>query len=168
MYQTGQQVLYGGYGVCRITGIEDKSFGKTRKQYYALEAIAQPGTNFYVPVDNAAAVAKLRPLMSREALLELLHSDSVRNHPWIADENQRKLRYRELIVSGDRAELLGMIGAIHRHRRTQAAAGRRLHQADENFLNDAQKLLCAEFALVFDLTHQEVKVFILRELENTH
>ena len=168
MYETGQQVLYGSHGVCRINGTESMSFGKGRSKYYVLEPINQPGTKFYVPTQNAAALGKLRPLLSREELLALLHSDEVRDYPWIGDENQRKLRFRELINSGDRAQLMGMIGALHRHKRAQAAAGRKFHQADENFLADAQKLLNAEFALVFDLKPQEVQPFILRELENTH
>lgn len=131
-------------------------------------ALQQPGSRFYVPVENEAAVSKLRPLLSREELLELLHSEKVRNYPWIADENQRKLRFRELINSGDRGALMGMIGALHRHKKAQLAAGRKFHQSDENFLSDAQKLLNAEFSQVFCLTPGEVSAFILKELENTH
>ena len=168
MYEIGEMVLYGIHGICTITGIERLRFGKDRANYYVLEPREQPGSKFYVPVANEAAVAKLRSLLSREELLALLHSEDVRHYPWIPDENQRKLRFRELINSGDRAQLMGMIGALHRHRREQLAAGRKFHQFDENFLNDAQKLLNAEFALVFDLEPAAVSSFILRELENTH
>ena len=168
MYEIGEMVLYGIHGICTITGIERLRFGKDRANYYVLEPREQPGSKFYVPVANEAAVAKLRSLLSREELLALLHSEDVRHYPWIPDENQRKLRFRELINSGDRAQLMGMIGALHRHRQDQLAAGRKFHQSDENFLNDAQKLLNAEFALVFDLEPSAVSGFILLELENTH
>ena len=168
MYEIGKRVLYGIHGVCRITGVESMRFGKDRANYYVLEPREQPGAKFYVPVANEAAVAKLRSLLSREELLALLHREDVRHYPWIPDENQRKLRFRELINSGDRAQLMGMIGALHRHKREQLAAGRKFHQSDENFLNDAQKLLNAEVALVFDLEPSAVSGFILRELENTH
>lgn len=83
----------------------------------------------------------------------MLHSEQARHYPWITDEGQRKLRFRELISSGDRAQL---------------TAGRKFHQSDENFLNDAEKLLNAEFAQVFGLLPGEVNAFILKELENTH
>ena len=168
MYEAGQQVLYGIHGICTIIGTEQMRFGTSRETYYILEPLQQPGSRFYVPVDNDAAVAKLRPLLCREELLALLRSDQIRNYPWIADESQRKLRFRELINSGDRVQLMGMIGALHRHRQEQLAAGRKFHQSDENFLNDAQKLLNAEFALVFGLEPREVNDFIRRELENTH
>ena len=168
MFEIGQQVLYGIHGVCRITAVEAMRFGKAKANYYILEPLAQPGSKFYVPVENEAAVAKLRPLLTREELLELLHSEQIRNAPWIADENQRRLRFRELINSGDREALMGMVGALHRHRKAQLAHGRKFHQSDENFLNDAQKLLNAEFAQVFGLEPGEVSTFLLRELENTH
>ena len=168
MYEIGNQVLYGIHGICTVTAIERMRFGKEKAKYYCLEPLDQPGAKFYVPVENAAAVSKLRRLLSREELLELLHSEEVRNYPWIADENQRKLRFRELIGSGDRAQLMGMIGALHRHKKAQLKVGRKFHQSDENFLNDAQNLLNAEFALVFGLEPKSVSSFILREQENTH
>lgn len=168
MYESGQQVLYGIHGVCRILSIESMRFGKTRAKYYVLEPVEQPGARFYVPVDNESAVSKLRPLLTADELMGLLHSEDVRNAPWISEENQRKLRYRELINSGDRAQLMGMIGALHRHKKEQTAAGRKFHQSDENFLHDAQKLLHAEFAQVFGLEPKDVNAFILKELENTH
>ncbi len=171
MYQPGEQVLYGIHGVCAVLSVESMRFDRVRQKYYVLQPIAQPDARFYVPVDNAAATSKLRPLLSREELLTLLHSQEVRNAPWIADEGQRKLRYRELINSGDRAQLMGIIGALLRHKHAQQAAGRKFHLSDENFLHDAQKLLNAEFAQVFGLQPGEVNDFISRELgenENTH
>ena len=168
MYQTGDQVLYGIHGVCQITGVEQMQFGRDRKEYYVLVPVQQLESKFYIPVKNETAVAKLRPLMTKAELLALLHDDTVRNTPFITDENQRKLRFKELINSGDRASLMGMISALHRHKLAQTAAGRKFHQSDENFLQDAEKLLNAEFAQVFGLEPQEIRAFILRELENTH
>lgn len=168
MYEIGQRVLYGAHGVCAVIAVEVMRFGKDKAKYYVLEPVAQPGTKFYVPVEKEAAVGKLRPLMTREELLGILHDDEVRNTPFIQDEAQRKLQCRELLHSGDRRGLMGMIGALHRHRTAQIAAGRKLHQSDESFLSDAQKLLNSEFALVFGLEPEEVGSFILREMENTH
>lgn len=168
MYQTGEQVLYGIHGVCRIAGTEIMRLGKEPVEYYVLQPLQQPDSRFYIPVNNESAVAKLRPLMTREELLRLLHNEEVRNTPFLPDENQRKLSYRELINSGDRARIMGMISALYRHKKAQTAAGRKFHQSDENFLTDAQKLLNAEFALVFDLEPSAVRSFILKELENDH
>ena len=168
MYQIGEQVLYGIHGVCRITAVERMRFGKEKAEYYVLQPMNQPESKFYVPVKNEAAVAKLRPLMTREELLALLHDEDVRSTPFIADESQRRQSYRELINSGDRAQLMGMIAALHRQKQSLESSGRKFHQSDENFLQDAEKLLNAEFSQVFSLAPTEVRGFILRELENTH
>ena len=58
-YEIGQQVLYGIHGVCAVTAVDAMRFGKTKANYYILEPLTQPGLKFYVPVENAAAVAKL-------------------------------------------------------------------------------------------------------------
>lgn len=163
-YEIGAQVLYGVHGICTIQGIESMRFGKTRAKYYVLQPVGQPDARYYVPVDNESAVTKMRPLMTREALLELLHSPQVRSTEWTAEENQRKLQYKELLSSGDRARLLGMIYCLNEHKKQLQQAGRKFHQSDEYFLADAQKLLNAEFAHVFDLEPGQVNAFVTHEL----
>lgn len=164
MFQQGEQVLYGGHGACTVIGIESMKFGKTRGKYYCLQPLEQPDSRYYVPVDNEAAMAKLSPLMTREELLALLHSEQVRQNNWIQDEGQRKLRYRELISSGDRGAILNMIYCLHKHKEAQARAGKKFHQCDEGFLHDAQKLLNSEFSAVFGLESNQVPGFIKEEL----
>ena len=164
MFDIQDRVLYGSHGACTIVGIESMRFGKTRGKYYVLQPLEQPDSKYYVPVDNESAVAKLSPLMNREALLELLHSETVRENNWITDEGQRKLRYKELLGSADRRALLNMIYCLHQHKKAQKEAGKKFHQCDENFLHDAQKLLNSEFALVFGLEQGRVNEFILEQL----
>lgn len=165
MYQIGQQVLYGIHGVCSISAIEPMRFGKTKADYYILQPIAQPDSKYYIPVGSEAAVAKLRPLMTREEILELLHSESVRQDVWVADENQRKLRFRELLSNGDRSEILSMIYCLHQHKNEQLSMGRKFHQCDEGFLKDAEKLMNAEFSHVLGIEPSQVAACILKEIE---
>lgn len=165
MYQIGQQVLYGIHGVCSVAAIEQKRFGKTKSNYYILQPAAQPDSKYYIPVNSAAALSKLRPLLSRRELMDLLHSDQVRRDVWIADENQRKLKFRELLSLGDRAEVLSMIWCLHRHKQEQQKLGRKFHQCDEGFLKDAEKLMNAEFSHVLGIEPGAVGAFIQRELE---
>lgn len=164
MYQPGDQVLYGIHGVCRILDVEERRVDRKRVEYYVLEPLEQPGSRYYVPTQNAAAVAKLRPMLTQPELDALLHSDAVRQDSWIADENARKLRYRDLINSGDRGALISMVSTLHRHKQSQTAAGRKFHQCDENFLRDAEKLLNSEFARVLNLEENQVMGYVLKQL----
>lgn len=164
MFNIQDQVLYGSHGACTIVAIESMRFGKTRGKYYVLQPLQQPDSKYYVPVDNESAVSKLSPLMNREELLALLQSSAVRENNWIADEGQRKLRYKELLGSTDRSALLNMIYCLHQHKKAQKDAGKKFHQCDENFLHDAQKLLNSELMLVFDLRQDSVNDFILEQM----
>lgn len=164
MYQAGAQVLYGVHGICNIVSIEPMRFGKTKADYYCLQPIIQPDARYYVPVNNEAAVAKMRPLMDRQNILDLLHSEEVCNECWIPEENQRKLRYRELLASGNRGELLQMIYTLHLQKKQVEQIGKKFHQCDESFLRDAERLLHSEFGYVLDLKPEQVTSFIIREM----
>lgn len=161
MYQIGEKVLYGIHGVCRVSDTEERTVDRVKRQYLVLEPVDQAGAKFFVPTHNAAALAKLRPILSREALESLLRSEDVKKDAWIEDENARKQTYRELINSGDRTALIQMVGSLHRHKEAQALAGRKFHLCDENFLRDAEKLLSAEFSLVLGIEPEQVGSYVL-------
>lgn len=160
MFQCGDQVLYGIHGVCRILDLENRKIDRKIIEYFVLEPIDQPGARFYVPTQNKAAVAKLRPIISQQELDDLLRSDEACIDTWIEDENQRKQRYRDLITSGDRAALIRMVHTLHKHKKEQAAVGRKFHLCDENFLRDAEKLLSSEFSLVLNIEQNEVGNYV--------
>jgi len=164
MFEIGDRIFYGSHGACTIIAVESMRFGKTRGRYYVLQPVQQPDSKYYVPVDNPAAVSKLSPLMSKEALLDLLYSDAIKENNWIADEGARKQRYKELLNSSDRGALLNMIHCLHQHKKAQHDAGKKFHQCDENFLHEAQKMLDSEFALAFDLEQGKTGAFILEHM----
>ena len=164
MFQQGSLVVYGIHGVCKILGTEIRRVDRSGVEYYVLEPVKQSEDRYYVPSQNPAAVSKMRPLLSKEQLDALLTSPEVAQNAWIADENRRKQKYRELITSGDRAALLSMVKALHIHKEEQAALGRRLHLCDENFLRDAENLLGGEFSLVLGIAPSEVGAYIQNKL----
>lgn len=164
MYKIGDRVVYGIHGVCAVVALEKRTVDRKQVEYFALEPLDQPGARFYVPTQNQAALAKLRPVLTPEALETLLASDAVRQNAWIQDEGRRKQYYRELINSGDRGALLAMVGSLYRHKEEQAALGRKFHLCDENFLRDAQKLLNSEFALVLGLEPNQVGDYLRGKL----
>lgn len=160
MFQKGSCVVYGIHGVCTIIDLETRKVNNNLVEYYVLEPVKQSGDRYYVPTQNATAVAKMKPILTKAQLDTLLSSLEVSEDAWISDENQRKQRYRELITSGDRAALVSMVKALHIHKDAQLAQGRRLHLCDENFLRDAENLLGGEFSLVLGIAPNEVGAYI--------
>ena len=165
MFQVGDQVVYGIHGVCRVVDQEERVVDRKRVTYLALEPIGQGGSKYLVPTQNAAAMAKLRRMLSREELEAMLDSEEVRADSWIKDENQRKQTYRELINSGDRTRLICMVRTLYRHKAAQAAAGRKCHLCDEIFLRDAEKLLTSEFSLVLGMEPEQVRKYVAEKLK---
>lgn len=160
MYKTGDQVVYSIHGVCSIVQIEERLIDRKKIEYYVLEPKDQSGAKFYVPINNQVALAKMQPVISANDLQQLLSSDAVQEDHWIPDENQRKNYYRELITSGDRTALVGMVHTLHKRKKQQAEQGKKFHLCDENFLRDAEKLLGSEFSVVLSMTRDEVGNYV--------
>lgn len=165
MYQVGEKVVYGVHGVCDVVDQEERVIDRKRVTYLALEPVGQGGSRYLVPTHNAAAMAKIRHMLSREELEKLMNSEEVLADGWIRDENQRKQTYRELIGSGNRTKLMQMVRTLYRHKKEQTAAGKKVHLCDENFLRDAEKLLVGEFAIVLDMEPEEAKQYIRSKLK---
>lgn len=165
MFQVGDKVVYGIHGVCRVVDQEARVIDKKRQIYLALEPVGQGGSRYFVPTHNAAAMSKLKHMLSREELEAAFQSEEVRADGWIKDENQRKQVYRELINSGDRTKLMQMVHTLYRHKAAQAAVGRKCHLCDENFLRDAEKLLTSEISIVMDMEPDQAKQYIRQKLK---
>lgn len=160
MFQVGDSVIYGAHGVCRIAAREIRRVDRKNLTYLVLEPLDKDGSRYYVPAQNEAAMSKLRSVLSRQKLEDLIYSERIREDGWIRDENQRKHRYKELIVSGDREGLLRAIHSIYRQRETLTAVGRKIHLCDDNFLRDAEKMLTGEIAFTLDMTQAEARDFL--------
>lgn len=164
MYQVGDQVVYGIHGVCRVVDLEERVIDRKRVSYLALEPVGQDGSRYLVPTHNQVAMAKIRKMLSPEELKHLLASDEIRVDGWIRDENQRKQVYREKISSGDRAVLMQLICTLYRHKAEQLASGKKVHQCDENFLRDAEKLLAGEISIVMGMEFPQALSFLREQL----
>ena len=160
MFQIGDQVVYGVHGVCRVADVEKQLVSKKFVTYLVLEPSGQEGSRYLVPTSSEAAMSKLKPILSSAELETMLKSSEVRKGNWIQEENLRKQTYRELIVSGDRAGLVGMMHTLYRHKKAQAQMGKKVHLADENFLRDAEKILASEIAVVMGITTDDAKNYM--------
>lgn len=161
MFQIGQKVIYGVQGVCTITAMDVKNINHKKVSYYVLEPDGQAGSLFYVPSENPVALAKMQPLLSKEEFCSLLSQRHFKEE-WIEDENARKQLYRNAVSGTDRAEIFGLVAMLLRRKQNAGETGKRLHQCDENFLKDAQKILCTEYAAICGISMEEAKDFVVQ------
>lgn len=164
MFQIGERVVYGFHGVCKVVDLEERVVDRKKVVYMVLEPMGQGNAKFYIPTHNAVAMTKIKRILSREELEDLLQSDAVRNGSWIAEENLRKQMYRELISKGERENLMQMVRCIYQYKAEQAAAGKRCHLCDDNFLRDAERLLTSEIAMILELDPEQAKQYLRSRL----
>ncbi len=165
MYQCGEMVVYGIHGVCQIVSLENRKMDRKSVAYFVLEPVDQPDAKFYVPSQNPVAVAKMRKILTREELNALLDSDQVKAQAWIDNESVRKEQYRQMITRADCAELIRMVRALYAHKQQQLASAKKFHLCDENFMRDAERLICCEVSHVLDIPPNQVGAYIQSRLE---
>lgn len=151
MYSIGELVVYCSHGVCRIEDTEQRTVDRKTVTYYVLCPLQGAKTKFYVPVHNEAAVAKMRYLITKEQLAQILADPDNYSDCWIPEENRRKIRYKELSGTSDFATLFRMYHTLHQQKQLQLAAGKKFHLTDENFMRDSKRVLESELSVVLDV-----------------
>lgn len=161
-YSIGDTIVYGGNGVCKVSGIEMKNmFGDGEEEYYILTPLfIKQASTLYVPVNNEKMTSKIKPVITRKEAYELVKNIPNIDIEWIEDKNTRKDTYSRLINFGTREEIVGIINHIIKHRDMLVNEGKRLNMMDEKILNDAERRMNGEFAVAFDILPNEVPDYI--------
>ncbi|MCR5616812.1 MAG: CarD family transcriptional regulator [Clostridiales bacterium] len=164
-FKIGDNVVYGGNGVCKIIGIKDMSFfNEAPKKYYVLAPVfTKQSSVMYVPLDSKVMVDKLSHVIDKEEAMSLIRSLPDNNIDWIEDKNLRKDTFNSIVTKGTRKEIMGVIKAVLTRRAELTSEGKRLNMQDEKTLFDAEARMNAEIAIALDMDPDEVPDFIRRE-----
>lgn len=164
MYKIGDTVIYRNDGVCTIAEITVRMFKEKETEYYVLNPVHNENAEIFVPKGNPDLVSKMRKVLTKEQIMDIIEAMPQENSIWINNESERKEKYREILNLGDRKELVRLIKTLYIHKQNQKQCGRKLHLADEKFLRDAEKILYDEFAFVLEIKPDEVIDFIASKL----
>ena len=165
MFKVNDTIIYGTEGVCQILAIEENDFVGVKKTYYVIKRLEKDSAITYVPTDSEALVAKMRTLLTKEEINELIDLLADEPSKWIENERDRKEAYKAILSSGNRFALLKMIRDIHLERVNREAMHKRLHMIDEHFLRDAEQCLYSEFRYVLNIRQEEIIPYILARIE---
>ena len=168
MHSIGDKVVYGANGVMSIVDIREECVADIVKKYYVLRANgAHSDSLTFVPVDNEKLVRAMRPLLTKDEILELLHSVNVDEEcEWVRDNRARSERFKNIMNSGDRAQIISMIHSIYKTGLRRGEEGKKNFLVDENAMHKAEKILYSEFSIVLGIPEDEVPAFIEREIAN--
>lgn len=167
MFKVNDTIMYGTQGICKITEITEKEFMGAKKEYYVLKPVSDPAATLFAPVNNQKIEAKMRRILSEEEIYELIETMPYEEANWIDNENERKEKYKQIIASGDRTELIRMIKALYLHKQKREEDGKHLYLSDERFFKEAERILYDEFQYVLNVKREELMSFIFQKIEGS-
>ena len=164
VYRAGDTVMHPSEGVCTITELRRMALsGMLERAYYVLKPTTQKGSStVYMPVARGNTI--LRPLLSEQAIRELIHRSGEYAGLWIADSKQRKEAFAHILTEGNYAKIIRMIAEIREQNAKRTLDGKKPCAADEAILAEAERLLHQEFSYVLHMSPEETAAFVCREL----
>lgn len=166
MFQTGEYVVYGNLGVCRITDLVTRQFEglDAAHPYYTLEPVYQEG-RLYVPADNPKIA--LRAVISAEEVDRLIDAipgtESKAFHSRSAQE--LAAHYEESLRSHSCEDLLELTRSIYNKKVALARQNKKFGRVDEHFMRQAEEALYGEFAVALNIPKADVPDYIAKRLD---
>ncbi len=158
VFAVHDKVMYGQTGVCEITEICQKKFGKRAEAYYVLHPLYGENTTIYCPVNGENI--PMRALLQKKQVQSLIREMPDLPAQWIGNDAKRHSAQTQVLHTGDHRALMQMIKSLYIRRRERTAEGKRFHQADERALKDAEALLYREFAQVLGVEPEEIPAML--------
>lgn len=167
MFKKGDTILYTATGICTIDEICEKDIGGVKKQYYVLTPVSQKNSKVFVPVDNEKLTSKMRRVLTKEEICDIIQSSAKEPEIWIEDDNKRRETFSSIVSSGDRKELLIMTRSLYKHQQQLLSTGRKFHISDSKIFKEAERLISDEISWTLGIEPEEVIPFIEKEIEKT-
>ena len=167
MFQIGEVVSYGATGICTIEDIRMEALSRSgvkKQEYYILRPIAAPTCITYVPTGNEALAAKIRRVLNKEQIDEMILSPSGNPLEWIDDVRQRTEVYGRILEKGISAELLALISCLYLQKRAFKKNGKKLCITDEKLLSSAERMVSEEFSYALQIPKNQVSAYIADKL----
>ena len=165
MLDINSKIIYGSNGVCRVAEIREESFGKKKGKYYILRPVNNEKSVIYMPADRPELLKKVRPILSKGEIYDLIKVLPEKETIWIDDERERTEKYKAILESGVREELVKIIKTLYMKKQELADCGKKLHICDEIIMQRAENMLYEEFAVVLDIKKEDVLPLIVSEIE---
>ncbi len=163
--EIGSYVVYGINGVCRIDECKTMVFEEKQREYFVLVPVNTKASKIFVPTDNDTLISKMKKLLSADEIRALIRTLPEKEEIWDENPVLRKERFKAVLDSGDRQQLMLLIRTLLRKQKEREAKGKKLWSFEEYALDAAQRNLLEEFSLVLSLTKDEAAEWIAGEIK---
>ncbi|HHT27907.1 MAG TPA: transcriptional regulator [Firmicutes bacterium] len=162
-FKINDYVMYGATGACRITDIEVGDEGLGESTYYVLHPVFDDNLTIKIP---ARSRHLMRPIFSKEEVMQLIESLPEQEPYEMADERQQSQALKAAVKSGKNEELVRVIKTLYLEKQAKAEVNKTLNRAQEEIMSVAEKRLYEEFALALEITPEDVSAYIKNKLSH--
>ena len=164
MFNKGDLLQYGNNGVCKI---EDVVWGMAGgydigTQYYLMVPVSNTHNTIYLPVNNDKA--KVRPILSKNEVDEILAKIDDMKEYIIVNEKQCETVYKEAIYSLDCCHWFELLKTLCMRKTSRALQGKKVTSTDERYFKNVSQRLQEELAV--SLGAEKAQEEINKAIEN--
>lgn len=166
LYKKGDHVVYGINGICVISDVKNMMLSPIigERKYYVLNRISGAST-IYVSCDNEALVGKMRYVLNKQEIIDVLKDAKNSSVCWIDDKKERARKFAEVLRDGEYKDILPMIRCIYLKKQEYINKGKNLSDSDKSILSSAENKVIDEFSFALGIKEHEVGEFIRKELD---
>jgi len=164
MFKTGDTVLYGMDGVCRIEDITtiDVPGIDNNRLYYVISMKNNKGTS-YVPVDSGKS--KMRKLITLEEAMEVVGRIAEIEPLQPRDRKRPEPEYKQALRTYDCINLIRLIKCIYFRITQRVNEGKKATAVDEKYMDLAENVLYQELGIVLGIPREQVLDFIIKKCD---
>ena len=160
MFQLNDTVVHYRDGISVITGTIEMN----GEQFFTVKALRVDDVLIYVPILTATdIIRKVMHLDDANNLIEYMI-----NIPelYIANTKQRRDDFKRKLASGDIKDVAFLTKMYLLHKTNSFETENvKLGQMDVEMLKDAYNRLTDEFAVIYDITHENIEEFMVNKLK---
>lgn len=157
MYKVDEYVVY-KKDVCKI--IEIKCNHLQGKDYYILNPIMDQSLKIEIPIDCES----IRRLISESEVKNIINKipniESININNRMMDNE-----YKNLMNSGSHEDLIRIIKTAYLRNKERTDSKKKIGDKDNNYFKLAEKYLYNEFAIVLNLSYDDTKNYVIKEVE---
>lgn len=154
MYQIGDVTFYNSYGICKISGIEEREFNGLTQPYYILHSTHYPTLTLYHPVHSENS--KLKKVLTEEEALNLLDCFSEPASEWEDRANTRAQKFKNILNSNDHHQTAQVMNTLYRKKIDLEAQNKKLSPQDLQILQRIAPILYEELSISLDLSKEKI------------
>ena len=160
MYKINDLVMY-KRDVCRIKDIKTNSLNGN--QYYVMVPLTDESLIIDTPVENR--LGYIKDLISLDEVKSLINEiPSLEPFENIDDKNI-EFYYKNAIYNGTHKDLIRVIKSSYIRNSNRVKNNKKISEKDDKYFKLAEKYLYTEFGCVLNMSFDEVKDYILKEVE---